>query len=370
MPAFSIQKIRGRERHGTIKTPHGILKTPVYLPDATRGFIKLITPAELKAAGAEALVVNTYHLYLQPGLEVIKKAGGIHKFMGWSGPLVSDSGGFQVFSLIHKDAKLGKIDDEKVTFKSPLDGSWHEFTPEKSIQIQFELGVDIMVCLDDCPPNDWEREAISKAVDRTLAWAKRCKAEFERQCRIRKISKVKRPLLTAVIQGGADLALRKRCAEGLVAIGFDAYGFGARHVDKEGRLLAKVLRYTADLIPKDALRFALGIGTLSDIKKCAAFGWDIFDCVIPTREGRHGRLLSLKKTAIGLKESSFNISNSKFRTDMSPINRDSRFVELKKGSKAFLHHLFRLNEPLGSKYAALNNLEAYYEWVKRIRAGK
>jgi queuine tRNA-ribosyltransferase len=370
MSSFSIQKKSGQSRFGTISTPHGTLKTPAYMPDATRGFIKLITPAELKEAGAEALVVNTYHLYLQPGLDVIKKAGGIHKFMGWNGPLISDSGGFQVFSLIHKDAKLGKIDDEKVTFKSPLDGSWHEFTPEKSIQIQFELGVDVMVCLDDCPPNDFEKELIERAVNRTIAWAKRCKAEFERQCKLRKLSKAKRPLLTAVIQGGADLALRKRCAEGLAAIGFDAYGFGARHVDKDGKIMTKVLKYTASLIPEGAIRFALGIGTLSDIKTCAALGWDIFDCVIPTREGRHGRLLSLKKSTAGFKESAWNVSNSKFKDDMSAINPDSCFPELKKGSKAFLHHLFRLNEPLGSKYAALNNLEAYYKWVKRIRSSK
>jgi queuine tRNA-ribosyltransferase len=351
-------------RQGRLRTAHGFLRTPFYMPDATRGFVKLTDNAAVRRTGTEAMVVNTFHLYLQPGLEAIKKAGGIHKFMAWSGPLLSDSGGFQVFSLIHKNKQMGKITDDKVVFKSPLDGSVHDLTPEKSIQIQFALGVDMMVCLDDCPPNEFSRTDLERAVARTIAWAKRCRAEYDKQLKKRKLSGAKRPLLFAVIQGGAEIDLRQHCAQELAKIGFDGYGFGARPIDQEGKFLAEVLKKTADFIPRDALRFALGIGTPEDIIRCAKMGWDMFDCVIPTREGRHGKLFF---APIGLKYKTANISNAKFALDFSPINRSSRLPELKDNSRAYLHHLFRLNEPLGHKLASLNNLEFYQDLARRLR---
>jgi len=346
-------------RFGLVKTAHGSLKTPFYMPDATRGFVKLTNNEILKRTGTKALVVNTFHLYLQPGLDVIKRAGGIHKFMNWSGPLLSDSGGFQVFSLIHKNKALGRITDDKVIFKSPLDGSLHELSPEKSIQIQFTLGVDMMVCLDDCPPNEFSRPDLEKAVGRTIAWAKRCKQEYEKQLKKRKLNNSSRPLLFAVIQGGAEIDLRQYCAQELVKIGFDGYGFGARPIDKNGKFLDEVLTKTAQFIPTNVLRFALGIGTPDDIIRCARLGWDMFDCVIPTREGRHGKLfLSLKKT--------INIKNGKFANDFKSINPDSHLIEIKNNSRAYLHHLFKLNEPLGAQLASLNNLEFYQELIKKI----
>lgn len=351
-------------RQGRLRTAHGFLRTPFYMPDATRGFVKLTDNDVVKRTGTEALVVNTFHLYLQPGLEVIKKAGGIHKFMDWSGPLLSDSGGFQVFSLIHKNKQLGRITDDKVIFKSPLDGSTHELTPEKSIQIQFALGVDMMVCLDDCPPNEFSRPDLEKAVARTIAWAKRCRQEYDKQIKKRRLSGAKCPLLFAVIQGGAEIDLRQHCAQELARIGFDGYGFGARPIDKEGKFLAEVLKKTADFIPKDSLRFALGIGTPEDIIRCAKMGWDMFDCVIPTREGRHGKLFSALAVR---KYTTLNINNAKFAFDFSPINKNSRLAELKKNSRAYLHHLFRLNEPLGHKLASSNNLEFYQNLVKGLR---
>lgn len=350
-----------------LKTPHGSLKTPFFMPDATRGFVKQLTNKETLETGTQALVVNTFHLYLQPGLKVIKKAGGIHKFMDWSGPLLSDSGGFQVFSLIHRNSAMGKINDQQVIFKSPLDGSRHELTPEKSIQIQFALGVDMMVCLDDCPPNEFSRIDLEKAVSRTIAWAKRCRLEFDKQIKKRHLSNLKRPLLFAVIQGGAEIDLRKSCTEELVKIGFDGYGFGARPVDKEGNFLEAVLRETAGFIPENALRFALGIGTPLDIDRCAKMGWDMFDCVIPTREGRHGRLFQFKKNKT---YHTLNINNSKFLTDFTAINIGSKITELKKYSRAYLHHLFKLKEPLGQKLASLNNLEFYQTIMAKIRKNK
>lgn len=350
-------------RQGVLSTAHGSLKTPFYMPDATRGFVKLTDNEAVARTGTKALVVNTLHLYLQPGLKIIAKAGGLHKFMNWSGPLLSDSGGFQVFSLIHQNKQAGKIMDDKVIFRSPLDGSRHELTPEKSIQIQFALGTDMMVCLDDCPPNEFARADLAKAVARTIAWAKRCKIEYEKQIKKRKLSGVKRPLLFAVIQGGAEIDLREHCTQELVKIGFDGYGFGARPVDKEGKFLGKVLQATANFIPKAALRFALGIGTPEDIYHCALMGWDMFDCVIPTREGRHGKLLFLKKFP---QYENININNAKFATDFKPINRDSRLPELRNNSRAYLHHLFRLREPLGHKLASLNNLEFYQEFIRNL----
>lgn len=343
-----------------LRTRHGVLTTPFFMPDATRALVKLISSQELKALQIPALVVNTFHLYLQPGLKTIKAAGGLHKFMNWSGPLLSDSGGYQVFSLIHKNKKLGRIDDEKVVFRSPLDGSRHELSPEKSIQIQFDLGVDMMVCLDDCPPNDFSRTDLEKAVERTIAWAKRCQKEYMRQIKRRSLVGKKQPLLFAVIQGGAELDLREKCARELVKIGFDGYGFGARPIDSQGRFLEQVLRRTAEFIPADKLRFALGVGTPSDIRRCVSLGWDMFDCVIPTREGRHGRLFSVRQ--------SLNINNAKFAHDFKAINPGSKIPELKEYSRAYLHHLFKLNDPLGQRLAALNNLEFYQDLMKDLQA--
>ncbi|MFA5159874.1 MAG: tRNA guanosine(34) transglycosylase Tgt [Candidatus Omnitrophota bacterium] len=355
--------VANKMRRLTIKTNHGKLLAPFFMPDATRGFVKLLTKDDVERSGTKALVVNTFHLYLQPGLKIIEKAGGLHKFMNWDKPLLSDSGGFQVFSLIHKNPQMGKITDEKVIFRSPLDGSRHELTPEKSIQIQFTLGVDMMVCLDDCPPNEFNRRDLELAVNRTVAWAKRCKVEYEKQLKKRHISKAKRPLLFSVIQGGAEIDLREKCARELVKIGFDGYGFGARPIDSQGNFLEEVLQKTADFIPEKAIRFALGIGTPEDIKRCAAMGWDIFDCVIPTREGRHGRLFFKTKNNYQTK----NINNAKFQTDFSKINPSSRLAELKFLSKAYLHHLFRLNEPLGQRIAALNNLEFYNDLMTGLK---
>jgi queuine tRNA-ribosyltransferase len=396
---------RNSVRLGKIKTRHGVIDTPFFMPDATRGFVKAIDSDDLKKLKMGPLVVNTFHLYLQPGMKIIKKAGGIHKFMGWGGPLLADSGGYQVFSLVHKNQKMGRITDKNVIFKSPFDGSRHQLTPEKSIQIQFDLGVDMMVCLDDCPPNDFDKSGLEKSVERTIVWAKRCRREYDKQIkrnsevRLRvpevglrgdKVENYKRPLLFAVIQGGAEIDLRKYCIEELIKIGFDGYGFGARPVDKEGNFLGEVLKRTAEFIPKDSLRFALGIGTPEDIVRCASYGWDMFDCVIPTREGRHGRLFLRKRNSklkiINSKQipnpkpclpagrsqipnfyETINILNSKFSTDFSPINFDSKLPELRDHSKAYLNHLFKLKDPLGARLATLNNLEFYLELMKKLR---
>jgi len=383
---FSIIQRKKGGRTGKLRTKSGVTKTPFFMPDATRGFVKGMSHKDLKEIGVAPMVVNTYHLFLQPGMDLIKKAGGIHKFMNWKKPLLSDSGGYQVFSLIHKNPKMGKITDEKVIFRSPLSGALHELTPEKAIQIQFDLGVDMMVCLDDPPPNTYSKEKISQAVERTLRWAKRCKIEYEKQIKKRKISAKNRPLIFGVIQGGEYLDLRKRCAQGLIEIGFDGYGFGARHVDADGKFLDEVMRYTANLIPENSLRFALGVGTPEDIVKCFAYGWDMFDCVIPTREGRHGRLFVWDKQskfsppAGGFnfqkirKKASFyktiNINNEKFKKDFRPIDKNCDCYACQNFTKAYLHHLFKMKDPLAGRLASIHNLKFYLELMEVLRAGK
>jgi len=371
-----IKTTKSGIRLGEIKTRHGKIQTPFFMPDATRGFIKTVSNQDLGEIGMGAMVVNTYHLYLQPKIENIKRAGGIHGFMDWQKPLLADSGGFQVFSLVHKNSRMGRITDKSVIFKSPLDGSWHEITPEKSLQIQFDLGVDMMVCLDDCPPNHFSKEQLAESVNRTIAWAERCRKEYDRQIKKRKIAEKDRPLLFAVIQGGSDLSLRKYCTSELVRIGFDGYGFGAMPVDAQGKFLSKVLKYTAGFIPENALRFALGIGNPEDILECASYGWDMFDCVIPTREGRHGRLFSRKGISnfqfpISKQKMSFyktiNITNARFAKDLSPINKISKLPDLRNYSQAYLHHLFKMKETLGQRLASLQNLEFYLDLMSKIR---
>ena len=366
---FEIIQQTEKRRIGKLKTKNGELDTPFFMPDATRGFVKFLSKDDLELAGVVPMVVNTYHLYLQPGMETIRKAEGIHKFMNWGKPLLSDSGGYQVFSLIHKNSKMGKVTEDEVIFKSPLDGSRHVITPEKAIQIQFDLGVDMMVCLDDPPPNTYPKAKIKKAVERTLRWAKRCKVEYEKQIKERGIKEEDRPLLFGVIQGGEHLDLRKMCVDGLVEIGFDGYGFGARHVDSEGKFLGEVLEYTAGLIPENSLRFALGIGMPNDIVRSFDYGWDMFDCVIPTREGRHGKLFIWKNDDLrGLDfYETININNEKFKEDFSPVDPHCDCELCRNYSRAYLRHLFVSKDPFGMRLASIHNLKFYIDLMQKLR---
>jgi queuine tRNA-ribosyltransferase len=391
---FELAEKKDQARSGQIRTKNGVVDTPFFMPDATRGFVKSLDRDDLAGAGIFPMVVNTYHLYLQPGTELVKKAGGIHQFMNWHAPLLSDSGGYQVFSLIHKNPEMGKITDEAVIFKSPLDGSKQIISPEKSIQIQFDLGVDMMVVLDDVPPNSYSKEKIKDAVERTICWAARCKVEYEKQLKARKISAENRPLIFGVIQGGGYADLRKYCAQKLVEIGFDGYGFGARHIDAQGNFMEDVVRETAKLIPEDALRFALGVGTPEDIVKFVACGWDMFDCVIPTREGRHGRLFLRKKQSeflisnLAYRQAGFqflnksqvpnskqddnfyetiNINNGKYREDFGPVDEFCDCQLCKNYTRSYLRHLFAMKDPLAMRLSAIHNLKFYMDLMKGLR---
>ena len=375
-----------RGRVGKIQTRKGSLQTPFFMPDATRASVRGMTSEELATAGVEALVVNTYHLFLQPGEALIKEAGGIHQFMNWPHPVLSDSGGYQVYSLIHKNPEMGRITEEGAEFRSVLDGSKHLLTPERAIQIQFDLGVDMMVCLDDPRPNDASGEEIVRAVDRTLRWAKRCKEEYNRQVVVRDLNENTRPLLFGVVQGGMMLAERKRCAEGLVEIGFDGYGLGGRHVDMEGKFLGELMAALASFIPEDSIRFALGVGKPEDIVRLHAVGWDMFDCVIPTREGRHGRLfiwkheisnlesrisVSNQKSKIKNQDSMFyetiNINNEQFTRDFTPVDVTCECTLCTKYTKSHLKHLFRVGESLAFRLASEHNLRFYMRLMALLR---
>ncbi len=371
-----IKLQKNKYRKISLATKYGKLTTPLFLPDATRGFIKSTDNSEILKTKTEILMVNSFHLYLQPKLEIIEKANGLSKFMSWNKALMSDSGGFQIFSLIYKNKIKGKINDDNIEFSSPLDGSRHILNPEKSIQIQFSLQSDIMVCLDDCPPHESEKKHLELSVERTVKWAKRAKIEYEKQLKKRKIKEADRPLLLAVIQGGLDLNLRRQCTKALVDIGFDAYGLGARPIDDEGNFLEEILKETALAIPEDSLRFALGVGTPEDIYRSYLLGWDAFDCVIPSREGRHGRLFYFNSKFNSFKKEedknpnfyhTINIKNKAFIEDFSAINHLSDFKILRNYSKSFLHHLFRLNDPLGQKLASLNNLEFYQNLINYLK---
>jgi queuine tRNA-ribosyltransferase len=409
MKRFTLTQSEQSFRRGVLETPHGSLTTPFFMPDATRASVRGLTPEDLERVAIEALVVNTYHLFLQPGESLIREARGVHAFMDWSHPILSDSGGYQVYSLIHKNPELGKITEEGANFRSVLDGSKHLLTPERSIRVQFDLGVDMMVCLDDPRPNDAPDEDIIAAVDRTIRWAKRCREEYDRQIVARGLTEETRPLLFGVVQGGMIVAERKRCAEGLAAIGFDGYGFGGRHIGMEGEFLEEIVTATASFIPKESLRFALGIGTPKDIVRCYAAGWDMFDCVIPTREGRHGRLflwqrdfaesviardpsadgdrgnpgvISAKPSLFGRATtershsivddqenfySTINIFNEQFTRDFSPVDSTCDCTLCSRYTRAHLKHLFRVGEPLAARLASEHNLRFYARLMEKLR---
>lgn len=367
---FEISSARKSGRSGRIQTGHGVVETPFFMPDATRAAVRGIEPVMIVSSGIEALVVNTYHLLLSPGPELIARMGGIHAFMRWDGPILSDSGGYQVYSLIHKHPDRGEISEEGAIFRSPLDGSKHLLTPERAIDIQFNLGVDMMVCLDDPRPNDALPEDLVLAVERTIRWALRCRARFDE--RVRELPEGKqRPLLFSVVQGGMDIELRRRCAEALVDIGFDGYGFGARHLDMEGGFLVDVLRETADALPKDSIRFALGVGTPADIVRAYQLGWDMFDCVIPTREGRHGRAFLRKESTNIFTESFYeavNLTAQRFQEDASPIDASCECPACAGGfSRSYIRHLFAVRESLGARLVSLHNLHFYASLMGELR---
>ena len=368
-----------RARVGLYKLNHGVVKTPFFMPVATQGTIKHVTASEMNQIGAEILLSNTYHLMLRPGESLVKKAGGLNKYMNWQKPILTDSGGFQVFSLSgtkrEGSENLVKLTADGVKFKSYIDGREFFLTPEKAFKIQHDLGVDIAVCLDECSALPATRDKILSALELTTYWAKKTKNYYS------KIKGIK-PNLHCVVQGGLDKELRFRSLEELVNIGFDGYNIGGLSVGEPPAEMYEMLDFLVEKLPADKPRYLMGVGYPIDILNGVRFGVDMFDCVIPTREGRHGRLflkakdfekkikkyLSSEKVAI--KDDFYeqiNITKSTFASDFKPINPESKIPELRKLSKSYLNYLFKIKEPLALRLASLNNLEFYLEMMRTIR---
>jgi len=353
-------------RTGVIETTHGIINTPVFMPVGTVGAVKSVAPWELRELGAEIILGNTYHLYLRPGEELIEKFGGLAEFNRWQGPILTDSGGFQVFSLgAGKKTKAGeslvKISDDGVEFKSHLDGKKHYFTPEKVVDIQLAIGSDIIMPLDVCPPSKASREDIEKAVELSIKWLERSKIYLDRK-------KLKdKPALFGIIQGGTYPDLREYCAKEMIKLDLPGYSIGGLAVGESQAEMLEVIKFLDDILPKDKPRYLMGVGTPSDIYQATKLGIDMFDCVLPTRMARHG--IAYKLSAFGKQNfEEINILKSENSTDKNPIDVNCGCPACKeKFSRAYLHHLVKEKEILGIRLLTLHNLYTYIGLMKKIR---
>jgi queuine tRNA-ribosyltransferase len=357
-----------------LETAHGPLHLPVFFPDATRGVVRTVDSRDLEACGVRGLVVNVFHLSSRPGAGLIKQADGIHEFMNWRRPIASDSGGFQLMSMIRENPKYGTITRRGIHFTDVDSGRKKVlFTPERSIRLQFDLGADLMVCLDDCPRPDASPAEVAASVERTVHWAERCRAEFDRQLQVRHKGDGPRPLLFGVIQGGYDKVQRRRCAEALLLLGFDGFGFGGWPLTPEGELAEDILAYTAILVPNDLPRFALGVGSPQHIVRCYQMGWRIFDCVLPTRDGRHGRLYAWNSPRLdqvaALAPDSYHfvyVRDEKHKRDKEPVSLACDCACCQNYSLGYLHHLFDVDDPLGQRLATMHNLRFYTQLMACI----
>jgi queuine tRNA-ribosyltransferase len=360
---------------------------PQYLPDATLGVVRYLTSAEVTELGITGAVVNTYHLHSTPGVPVLNQFAGIKNFMQWPGLVVSDSGGFQLFSLIQKNPLLGRVIDEGVVLYTDQKRQHKRlFTPEDSIATQFAIGSDLMICLDDFTPPTADEARIQDSVERTLLWAQRSKAEFERQLTLHGFSGLddpNRPKLMAVIQGHDNPEWRKKSADGLLEIGFDAYGLGGWPFTTDGKFDYEFCRMNAELTPEPFVRFALGVGTPSNMVRLYGMGYRLFDCVLPTRDARHHRLYvwspsltTLPKTKAELTAletagtkwcDSLYINRGVFATDQLPLDPHCDCPTCKNYSRAYLYHLFKVKEGLALKLATQHNLRFYARVMELLR---
>jgi queuine tRNA-ribosyltransferase len=335
-----------KARAGIFYTPHGIVETPRFMPVGTLANVKTVTPAQLKDAGAQMVLSNTYHLHLQPGEDIVARAGGLHKFMAWSGPMLTDSGGFQVFSL----SDLRSITDDGVTFRSPRDGHMIEMRPETSIGIQNQLGADVIMAFDECAPPGVGRDAVEQAMTRTYDWLKRC------------ISAHQRPhdqALFGIVQGGEFLDLRAEAARQLVDLDLPGYAIGGVSVGEAPEIIDQVVQHTAPLLPPDKLRYLMGVGSYREMARAIAAGIDVFDCVIPTRLARHGCAL--------VDGERWNLKNAKFREDFQPIDATCPCYACQNHSRAYISHLLRAQELLAYTLLSIHNITELIRFTQTIR---
>jgi len=339
--AFRLLKSDGAARRGEIVTPHGAVQTPAFMPVGTQGTVKGLMPEAVAATGAEIVLGNTYHLMLRPGAERIAALGGLHKFMNWPLPILTDSGGFQVMSL----SALRRLEEHGVTFRSHLDGAMVELSPERAIEIQALLGADIAMQLDECIGLPATLEEITRAMQLSLRWAERSKRAFKGRAR-------DGYALFGIVQGGDNPALRAESARALIDIGFDGYAIGGLAVGEPQDVMLKIVAETTPILPADRPRYLMGVGTPDDLMAAVARGIDMFDCVLPTRNGRHGMAFT--------RHGAINLGNARHATDARPLDEQSTHPAARIYSRAYLHHLTKANEMLGQVLLSTINL-AYYQ---------
>ena len=348
------------------------LALPVFMPDATYGYVRSLTADDLREVGLPILMMNAFHLMQKPGSSLISTLGGLHKMAAWRGLIMTDSGGFQAYSLIRQNAKFGSLTEKGIVFYPEGSSRKLLLTPEKSIQLQMSYGSDVLVCLDDCTHITASRAEQEASVSRTLAWAARAKKSYLAQLESRKWSDEERPLLFAVIQGGAELDLRRRCAEGLLEIGFDGFGFGGWPLDEDSNLITDILEYTRSLIPREFPIHALGIGHPVGIVTSFRLGYEMFDCALPTRDARHGRLYTWSEANPTLtpdgKWLKFRYINTEenFR-DSGPISPDCDCECCRNYSMGYLFHLYRMRDPSYMRLATKHNLRFMTRLIERLK---
>jgi queuine tRNA-ribosyltransferase len=337
---------RTNARLGILETPHGIIETPVFMPVGTQATVKSMTPEELKEIGATIILSNTYHLYLRPGHKIIEKAGGLHKFMNWDRAILTDSGGFQVFSL----SSLRKIKEEGVEFRSHIDGSKHFFTPEKVIEIQNALGSDIMMSFDECAPYPADYDYVKKSMELTIKWAERGKRAHKN---------TEKQALFGIVQGGTYEDLRKECAQRLVDMDFPGYSIGGLSVGEPKNVMYDIVDLTTEYLPENKPRYLMGVGSPDDLIEGVIRGVDMFDCVLPTRIARNGTVFTSKGKLI--------VRDAPYAEDFSPLDEECDCYTCKNYSRAYIRHLFKANEILAARLATIHNLYFLIKLMERIR---
>ncbi len=343
---FKCHTTDGLARRATLTLAHGTVETPAFMPVGTYGTVKAMSPVELKEIGAHIVLGNTFHLWLRPGMEVIAAHGGLHRFMGWDGPILTDSGGFQVFSL----GALRKISEEGVTFQSPVNGDKCFLSPEESMRIQKVLNSDIVMVFDECTPHPADEATAAESMRLSLRWAVRSKAAHEPNLNA----------LFGIVQGGMHEGLRDESLAGLVQIGFDGYAIGGLSVGEPKEDMLRILRHTAPQLPADKPRYLMGVGTPEDIVDAVTQGIDMFDCVMPTRNARNGMLFT--------RHGNIKIKNAQYRMDMRPLDEQCACYTCHNFTRAYLHHLHRIGEILGARLNTIHNLHYYQELMGEIRA--
>lgn len=333
-------------RLGRLHTPHGVINTPIFMPVGTQATVKSMTPEELKEMNAEIILSNTYHLYLRPGHELVKKAGGLHQFMNWDRPILTDSGGFQVFSL----GELRKITEEGVTFQSHIDGSKHFLSPEKVMEIENALGADIIMAFDECPPYPADYDYVKQSLERTTRWAVRCKEAH---------TNTENQALFGIVQGGMYEDLRKQSVKELVELDFPGYSIGGLSVGEPKEMMYEVLDYTTPLLPENKPRYLMGVGSPDALIEGVMRGIDMFDCVLPTRIARNGTAMTSQGKVV--------IKHAKYKEDFSPLDPECQCYCCKNYTKAYLRHLYKADEILSSRLMTTHNLHFLIDLMKKVR---